>query len=170
MGDQTSGGRAVTQPADGSSGVETLIGRLLDDLATMGVVPRGNGAAGVEEVFLDVEVDDVRCLLICRAVEPNRAAAHALSPREREIARMVAKGYANKTIASVLDISSWTVSSHLRRIYSKLGVGSRAAMVARLLERGRDGDLPRFSEDVPAMHDVALPALPPLERLPARRA
>ena len=57
-----------------------------------------------------------------------------LSPREFEIARMVAKGYANKSIATVLDISSWTVSSHLRRIYIKLGVTSRAAMVARLLD------------------------------------
>ena len=51
---------------------------------------------------------------------------------------MVAKGYANKSIASVLDISSWTVSSHLRRIFSKLGVTSRAAMVAQLLDEERN--------------------------------
>jgi Bacterial regulatory proteins, luxR family len=53
---------------------------------------------------------------------------------------MVAKGYANKSIASILDISSWTVSSHLRRIYTKLGVTSRAAMVARLLDDGRGSE------------------------------
>ena len=47
---------------------------------------------------------------------------------------MVARGYPNRTIASALDISSWTVASHLRRVFSKLGVSSRAAMVARLLE------------------------------------
>lgn len=47
---------------------------------------------------------------------------------------MVAQGYPNKAIASLLEISSWTVSSHLRRMYAKLGVSSRAAMVARLLE------------------------------------
>jgi hypothetical protein len=47
---------------------------------------------------------------------------------------MVARGYPNKTIASILDISSWTVASHLRRVFTKLGVSSRAAMVARLLE------------------------------------
>jgi DNA-binding CsgD family transcriptional regulator len=57
-----------------------------------------------------------------------------LSPREQEIARMVAKGYPNKMIAAVLEISTWTVSSHLRRIFAKFGVASRAAMVARLLE------------------------------------
>ena len=49
---------------------------------------------------------------------------------------MVARGYPNKTIASVLEISTWTVSTHLRRIFAKFGVRSRAAMVARLLEGG----------------------------------
>jgi DNA-binding CsgD family transcriptional regulator len=52
---------------------------------------------------------------------------------------MVAKGYPNKTIAAVLDISPWTVCTHLRRIFAKFGVGSRAAMVARLLEEGGHG-------------------------------
>ena len=46
---------------------------------------------------------------------------------------MVAQGYPNKTIAAVLEISSWTVSTHLRRVFAKLGVRSRAAMVARLV-------------------------------------
>ena len=62
--------------------------------------------------------------------------AVVLSPREREIARMVARGYPNKTIAGVLEISLWTVGTYLRRVFAKLGVGSRAAMVARLMEEG----------------------------------
>ena len=49
---------------------------------------------------------------------------------------MVAKGYPNKTIAAVLDISLWTVGTYLRRTFAKLGVGTRAAMVARLIESG----------------------------------
>jgi len=53
---------------------------------------------------------------------------------------MVARGYPNKTIAHVLDISSWTVNTYLRRIFSKLNVGSRASMVARLMEEGLLGD------------------------------
>jgi DNA-binding CsgD family transcriptional regulator len=59
------------------------------------------------------------------------------SPREQEISRMVAKGCPNKTIAGVLNISCWTVCTHIRRIFAKLGVASRAAMVARLLEENR---------------------------------
>jgi len=50
--------------------------------------------------------------------------------------RLVAEGLPNKCISAILEISSWTVATHLRRIFAKLGVGSRAAMVARLLEEG----------------------------------
>lgn len=58
----------------------------------------------------------------------------ALTPREHEITRLVAKGLPNKTIAGVLDMSPYTVATHLRRVFAKLGVNSRAAMVARLFE------------------------------------
>jgi DNA-binding CsgD family transcriptional regulator len=88
------------------------------------------GEFGTEDqILLDVEVGDVRCLMV-RHAGPSPMAL--LSPREREIARMVAQGYPNKTIASVLDISTWTVSSHLRRIFTKLHVSSRTAMATRL--------------------------------------
>jgi len=50
---------------------------------------------------------------------------------------LVALGHSNKVIANVLSISSWTVCTHLRRIFAKLGVGSRAAMVAHVAEIGR---------------------------------
>lgn len=86
-------------------------------------------------VMLDIKVDGVRCIVV--AAPPDVARQRiSLSPREAEIARMVAEGYPNKTIAAVLDISTWTVSTHLRRIFAKLGVRSRAAMVARLADDG----------------------------------
>lgn len=59
-----------------------------------------------------------------------------LSPRELEIVRMVALGLTNRAMASALDISPWTVSTHLRRVFSKFEVSSRAAMVARAIELG----------------------------------
>jgi DNA-binding CsgD family transcriptional regulator len=87
-----------------------------------------------EEIVLDADVDGVRYVLV-RLAKPTRAPV-SLSPREQEIVRMVAQGYPNKRIAGVLNISSWTVCTHLRRIFAKLGVTSRAAMVARLMEEG----------------------------------
>jgi DNA-binding NarL/FixJ family response regulator len=47
------------------------------------------------------------------------------------IATLVAQGLVNKQVADRLHISEWTVCTHLRRIYSKLGVSTRSAMVFR---------------------------------------
>jgi len=85
-----------------------------------------------EDILVDAELDGCRYLLVRLPKEtPSRV---VLSPREKEIVRMVAQGHPNKVIAGVLNISGWTVCTHLRRIFAKLGVGSRAAMVAKLLD------------------------------------
>lgn len=96
------------------------------------VIARASAQAPHAGPLLDMTVDGVRCALI--AVQPSPA--DSLSPREREIARMVGQGYTNKMIAHVLEISLWTVSTHLRRIFAKLNVQTRAAMVALVVERG----------------------------------
>jgi DNA-binding NarL/FixJ family response regulator len=83
-----------------------------------------------EQVLFDIDVDGSRYMLI-RSVSVERCTP-SLSPREWEIVRMVAQGRPNKVIAAVLNISSWTVCTHLRRIFAKLGVTSRAAMVAKV--------------------------------------
>ncbi len=55
---------------------------------------------------------------------------HALSPREREVARLVADGLTNREIAGRLGLSSRTVDSHLEHIRTKLGLRSRAQVAA----------------------------------------
>ncbi|GAB6984842.1 LuxR C-terminal-related transcriptional regulator [Nocardioides pyridinolyticus] len=101
---------------------------LLDEVAAL--LRAGDYQADEREgVLLDVTVGPVRCLIIHQ--EP--ALRVTLSPRERQIALMVAHGRTNQAIATSLDISVWTVSTHLRRIFAKLAVSSRAEMVARLL-------------------------------------
>lgn len=57
-----------------------------------------------------------------------------LSPRQREIASLIAQGLPTKTIGATLHISPWTVATHLRRLYLRFGVNTRASMIARLLE------------------------------------
>jgi DNA-binding CsgD family transcriptional regulator len=130
---------AIESPArtaDAARDVDEVI-RALTGLIQ--VITRGHdtsnstGSPG-EEVLVDTEVDGARYLLVrMRRLGYGRV---QLSPREQEIVRMVAKGHPNKVIADVLNISSWTVCTHLRRIFAKLGVGSRAAMVAQLSELG----------------------------------
>jgi DNA-binding NarL/FixJ family response regulator len=56
-----------------------------------------------------------------------------LTQRELQIVILVAKGKVNKQIAEKLHISEWTVSTHLRHIFAKLGVESRAAMIFRCI-------------------------------------
>ena len=95
-----------------------------------GLKPRNGADDG--NVIMDMEIDGIRCLLV--RTENSSPGTVKLSPREGEIVRMIAKGYPNKAIAGVLEISGWTVCTHLRRIFSKLGVTSRAAMIARVMD------------------------------------
>lgn len=95
-------------------------------------VARRNGEQ-LEETLLDVLIDGTRYTLV-RSLPQPPAERVSLSPRELAIAQLIAKGLPNKCISDILEISPWTVATHLRRIFSKLQVTSRAAMVARLLE------------------------------------
>jgi DNA-binding CsgD family transcriptional regulator len=125
--------------------IEELLRILVDRVAISIGCASGRGLKDeAEEIIMDVEVDGSRYLLV-RLPKPTRARV-SLSPREQEIVRMVAQGHPNRVIADVLNISSWTVCTHLRRIFGKLQVGSRAAMVARHLELGRGGLKPGCAE------------------------
>ena len=57
--------------------------------------------------------------------------AEDLSPREREVLELLARGYLYKEIANMLQISVQTVNTYIRRIYEKLHVRSRAQAVAK---------------------------------------
>ncbi len=86
----------------------------------------------IEEVIFEITIDGTRYYIVrCR---PQATTPVSLSPRELAIARLIAKGMPNKCVGDILEISPWTVATHLRRIFVKLGVASRAAMVARLGE------------------------------------
>lgn len=57
-----------------------------------------------------------------------------LTPRETQILALIAKGYRSKEVATALEIATPTVETHLRNIYEKLHVRSRAEAVARFLQ------------------------------------
>jgi DNA-binding CsgD family transcriptional regulator len=58
------------------------------------------------------------------------AGPHGLSAREVEVMALIADGQTNGEIAARLFLAEKTVKNHVRRIYSKLGVGSRPAAIA----------------------------------------
>ena len=73
---------------------------------------------------------------------PSDAAARAepqkkgLSEREHAVLKMVAAGYTSVEISLRLSISGCTVNSHIKNIYRKLQVKSRAHAVSSALQRG----------------------------------
>lgn len=66
----------------------------------------------------------------------SRGPVDDLSPREREVLRLLALGYTNQEIAEMLVVSVRTVESHRAHVMTKLRAGSRAAMVRHALEAG----------------------------------
>jgi DNA-binding NarL/FixJ family response regulator len=108
-----------------------------------------------------------------RSAHPDAPPHGALSEQERRVSRMVAAGLSNRDIASSLFVSVKTVEAHLTRIFRKLGVSSRSALIGALAalpaaEHQRDPE--RRYEGSPSRGlppEVADGVLPPA---PARRA
>jgi DNA-binding NarL/FixJ family response regulator len=59
-----------------------------------------------------------------------------LSDREEEVLRQIARGYTNREIAGELDVSVKTVETHKARAMEKLGLTSRAGIVAYAIQAG----------------------------------
>lgn len=59
-----------------------------------------------------------------------------LSPRERDVARLLADGHSPKSIARILGVEPTTIRTQTYRLYRKLGVRNRAQMVGTWLAAG----------------------------------
>jgi RNA polymerase sigma factor (sigma-70 family) len=59
-----------------------------------------------------------------------------LTPREREVLRLIAAGLTYSQVAQVLGISLHTVCSHIKNMYRKLEVHNAPAAVSRALAAG----------------------------------
>lgn len=64
-------------------------------------------------------------------MRPQSPPGDDLSPREREVLDLLARGYLYKEISDAIGVSLPTVNTYIRRIYEKLHVHSRAQAVAR---------------------------------------
>jgi DNA-binding NarL/FixJ family response regulator len=75
---------------------------------------------------------------------PGREAAvagKALTPREEEVMRLIARGHSNKEIAAQISVSVKTVETHKARASEKLGIHNRAGIVRYAMQQGWMKDL-----------------------------
>lgn len=71
--------------------------------------------------------------IFARLTKPAATSQITLSPREHDLLRLMVEGLTAKEIAARLEISIHTADTHTRNLFSKLGVHSRAAAVARAM-------------------------------------
>jgi DNA-binding CsgD family transcriptional regulator len=101
--------------------------RAAAELAAAADVLAGCGATG-----LGAQADALLRGIRCGGGGAGSTARDVLSPREHQIAQLVASGCTNREIAEELMLSVKTVETHLGRAYAKLGVSTRSALAAQV--------------------------------------
>ncbi|MGH2888299.1 MAG: helix-turn-helix transcriptional regulator, partial [Solirubrobacteraceae bacterium] len=109
------------------------------------VAEAGEALAVFERLDAPIQAREARELLRELGVTPSRGrrsrpTSTALSARELEVSRLVASGLTNAEVATRLWISPRTVTTHLDRIYGKLGLSSRVALTRYLADSGQLDD------------------------------
>jgi DNA-binding NarL/FixJ family response regulator len=129
--------------AEGDEMLPADIARQLADLTAQATVLLVPGTSGMDVWRHDGVIDTIsRYLLGDRAAPeafspPSISLAHtALTPREQEVLRLIARGRTNQQIADELFISLNTVSHHLRGVFAKTGSANRTEAAAFALRNG----------------------------------
>lgn len=90
--------------------------------------------SGFEELDARLDARSAQQLLAQDPAHDTAPAGSTLSPREREVIRLLASGLTNRAIAGRLFLSEKTVARHLSNIFTKLGVSTRTAAAAYAFE------------------------------------
>ena len=109
--------QAVSAGAVGYMGKDALPGDILKGIVTV---------ASGGQVFPDY----------LRASIERRRLKKSLTPREREVLELVAKGLTNKEIAKILGVSQFTVRNQLRSLSTKLEASDRTEVARVAIEQG----------------------------------
>ena len=119
---------------------DQLIGALV--LGAKGYLSKDSNSTQLSKAIISVHGGEIwsERNMIGKALEVSRSfrngvgrlvkkSAHGLTHRELEIAKMVFKSYSNKDIAKSLYLSEKTVKHHLYRIFKKLSIKNRTALI-----------------------------------------
>lgn len=122
---------------------EEYVREALDAGATGYVLKRGSSRNLLEalrrvtrgEIYLDPGFgpEGIRRILSRR---PPSDVLGSLTPRERQVLRLVASGFTHREIAERLGIGKKSIDTYRARVYAKLGIASRAELVRIAIETG----------------------------------
>ena len=113
--------------------VRSLVARHLAGAGSATAAPAADGA------WLTLQAttlgDDV--VLVVEPIRPHQLAdvvvrGRGLTPREREVLALLARGRSNRQVATALGLSEWTVQDHVKALLAKFDVTSRGELVAAL--------------------------------------
>ena len=154
LGGDARGPEVVTATAAAFPGVPALVLSMIDSLALIDAVLAA-GARGyiLKDAAADEVVEAVRAVAAGqeylqpslgaalirwkdRLVTPASGSAAGLTPRERQILRLVALGHTNSEITDILSLAVRTVETHRAHIIQKTGAQTRAQLV-RLAQEAR---------------------------------
>jgi DNA-binding NarL/FixJ family response regulator len=123
----------LTSFSDGEGVREAVMagvtGYLMKDVSSAEVVAGiRNAAAGIPTLHQRAQAQLMRAVSTPKAPSP----LDSLTPREKDVLRLLTSGLGNKQIAAKLGISAGTVKGYVSEIFEKLGVGDRtqAALIA----------------------------------------
>jgi DNA-binding CsgD family transcriptional regulator len=119
--------RSVAAKATAGDGLASAI---LPAPAGQWVVLHASTLAG-DDAGVGVIIEGARPVTLSKVI----AGAYGLTPREQDITALAAQGRSTKQMALALDISPFTVQDHLKAVFAKVGVQSRAELVATLYVR-----------------------------------
>jgi predicted ATPase/DNA-binding CsgD family transcriptional regulator len=134
-------GAAARQQAETGVGIPDDMRRRAQDAAEAAEAALGSEAyvaafASGEALSLAQSVaEGLAVIASVRTPSTSPRNRQCLSPRERDVLRLVAEGCTDREIAAQLCIGARTVEWHLGNAFNKLGVSTRAAAVAAALKR-----------------------------------
>jgi DNA-binding CsgD family transcriptional regulator len=118
--------------------------RAARSLVALGRLPEARAQVALAEQHLarwrGWRVDELRSVQRRLGVGDEPSGPALLTPREREVAALLAEGLTNSTIAERLFISPRTAAVHVSNILAKLGMASRAEVAAWAAGGGLDAD------------------------------